>query len=102
MSKEVQVVSGKMKMLSDDQTKRQIVKESYESGLSLNKFAKERGISAASLCMWRKKYSLQDFQPSDDIEALRTENETLKRELVKIKAYLGHKIYQFEGMEIGA
>lgn len=100
MSKDVQVVAGRMKMISDDETKRQIVKESYESDLSMNRFAKERGISAASLCMWRKKYAPAQGPVSDDIETLRTENENLKRELVKIKAYLGHKIYQFEGMEL--
>lgn len=102
MSKEVQVVTGRMKMISNDQTKRNIVRESYESGLSLNQFAKDRGISPASLCQWRKKFpiDLNRSDDLDDVETLRTENEALKKELFKIKAYLGHKIFEFEGLQI--
>jgi transposase-like protein len=102
MSKEVQVISGKMKMISGEETKKKLVLESYDSGLSLNQFAKQRGISPASLCQWRKKYPMGDFgtQDAEDIGSLKAENEALKRELFKIKAYLGHKIYEFEGIQL--
>jgi transposase-like protein len=100
-AKEVQVLSGKMKLVSNDETKRRIVKEHLESGLSLNRFAKERGLSPATLCSWKKKYAAETVMPSsNDIDSLREENERLKRELIKIKAYLGHKIFEFEGAQI--
>lgn len=99
MSKEVQVLSGKMKMISNEETKRQIVRESYESGMSLNKFAKERGVSPATLCMWRKKFP-QAQCAVHDLISLQQENENLKREIVKIKAYLGHKLFEFERSKI--
>ncbi len=95
--KEVQVVSGKVKMLSSEETKKRLVLESYESGLGLNKFAKQRGISPASLCQWRKKYPLEGMDQTDDMQTLREENEALKKENIQLKAYLGHKLYQLEG-----
>lgn|SRR5678815_1286779 len=102
MSKEVQVIAGRMKQLCGDDQKRKLVQESYESGLSLNQFAKQRGLSPASLCQWRKKFPMQEFSQAggDDSESLRTENDALKKEILKLKAYLGHKIYQFEGAQI--
>lgn len=102
MSKEVQVIAGRMKQICGDDQKRKLVQESYESGVSLNQFAKQRGLSPASLCQWRKKYP-QEFGPSsggDDLESLRTENEELKKQVLKLKAYLGHKIFEFEGAQI--
>ena len=83
-------------MLSSEETKKKLVLESYESGLSLNQFAKQRGISPASLCQWRKKYPLDGMEQVDDMDTLRAENETLKKELFKMKAYLGHKIYELD------
>jgi len=101
MSKEVQVVPGRIKMLSNEETKKKLVIESYQSGLSLNQFAKQRGISPASLCLWRKKYPSSEFTSTGgELDALRSENEALKRELVRVKAYLGHKIFEFEGAQI--
>ncbi len=105
MSKEVQVISGRMKQLCGDEQKKKLVLESYESGLSLNQFAKERGISPASLCQWRKKYptpfaGFNKPQDEDEIQILRSENDTLKKELVKIKAYLGHKLYELDSHQI--
>lgn len=102
MSKEVQVISGRMKQLCGEDQKRKLVEESYESGLSLNQFAKERGISPASLCQWRKKFpeGTLNMKSQDDSDSLRAENESLKKEILKLKAYLGHKIYQFEGQQI--
>lgn len=100
MTKEVQVISGNMKQLCNDDTKKKLVIESYSSELSLNQFAKQKGISPASLCNWRKKFPYVDRSSQDDDQDLRAENEALKKEIFKLKAYLGHKIYQFEGMHL--
>ena len=100
MSKEVQVISGRMKQICNDTTKKQLVQESYSSGLSLNQFAKQRGISAASLCQWRKKFPEQEEYRSNDSgqtqEDLIRENESLRRENARLKAFLGAKIYELE------
>ena len=100
MSKEVEIVSGKIKMLSSEETKKQIVLESYESELSLNKFAKQKGISPASLCQWRKKYPnpAGEGQTSDD--DLRSQNESLKKEVFRLKAYLGHKLFELDAPKL--
>jgi transposase-like protein len=97
MSKEVEVVAGKVKMILSEDAKKKLVLESFESGLGLNQFARQRGISPASLCQWRKKYPIESMDDSQvDIESLKAENESLKSELFKMKAYLGHKLFELD------
>lgn len=99
MSKEVQVISGRMKQICGEEQKRILVEASYASGLSLNQFAKERGISPASLCQWRKKYP-EGMRKEPKPEAECPNCDAMKKEMVKLKAYLGHKIFEFEGAQI--
>jgi transposase-like protein len=56
MSKDVQVISGKVRSMTQENERRRIVEESYASSLSLNRFAKKMGISPSTLCQWRKAF----------------------------------------------
>lgn len=109
MNKSIEVIKGKVKFLSDKETKKSVVRELQESGLSLNQFAKERGMSPATLCNWRKKYQLADINSSINdsehseqmiINALKAENESLRNEIFKMKAFIGHKLYQIESQNL--
>lgn len=104
MSKEVEVISGRMRQTYSDSAKRRLVEESYASSLSLNQFARKAGISPATLCQWRKVFKNGDctFEPPtiEGYEELRLENQKLKQEVFKLKAYLGHKLFEFEGIQI--
>lgn len=89
MSKELTVVTGKMRQSYAEEEKRRIVAESYQSGLSLNKFAARAGIAPPTLCLWRKQFksscALQQdiLVQSDDnlterVKKLESENRTLR------------------------
>jgi transposase-like protein len=118
MSKEVQLVSGRVGQTFSEDQKRKIVDESYASELSLNKFAKRMGISPATLCNWRKALSSDCSREEDrklsrhlssefhalashdndkaEIQKLQNENTALKAEFCKFKAYAMNKIYELE------
>jgi transposase-like protein len=64
MSREVQVISGKMRQTFSEDEKRRIVGDSYASPLGLNQFARKMGISPASLSQWRKLFPKSAYETS--------------------------------------
>lgn len=109
MSKEVQVISGKMRQEFSLDEKKRIVSESYASDLSLTRFARQVGISAPTLCVWRKRFKGQVRETSwseptpmslEDVlaenHALKQEVQTLKSDVFKLKAFVGHKVFELE------
>jgi transposase-like protein len=115
MSKEVQVLSGKIKMrqVFSEAEKIQAVADSYQSSLSMSKFARSIGVAPPTLCVWRKRIK-EGQQPQErqewvspsptHFEDVLKENQTLKQELqalksenFQLKAFVGHKVFEFEG-----
>lgn len=102
MSKEVAVISGKMRQQFDEAAKKKIVADSLTSNLSLNQYAKKVGVSPATLCQWRKASRAQDVrvesmgQSNQSYEDLIKENHLLKTENLRLKAFLGHKLFEIE------
>lgn len=100
MSKEIAVITGRSRQIFSEEEKRRMVSEFSQSNLSLNQFAKKMGISPAALCLWRKQCQKQVGShpiPMDllqENECLKLENQNLKTELYKLKAYLGHKLFE--------
>jgi transposase-like protein len=95
MAKEVEVISAKTKQRFSPRERERIVSESYQSNLSLSQFAKKMGISAPTLCQWRKKFPLNDTFQAQDYD-FRSENEDLKKEIFELKALLGQMFYELE------
>lgn len=124
MSKEVQVIRGKMRQSFSDEEKRRIVAESQHSELSLTKFAKSVGIAAPTLSVWRKqlKRSCAEDHPQpthemsgstslstlpiessllNRMQDLESENRQLKNDLSTFKMAFGKKLVELEMLRLG-
>jgi transposase-like protein len=113
MTKDVEIVRGKMRQSFTDDEKRRIVADSLSSDLSLNQFAKRVGIAPPTLCVWRKRFKgyctredkphqSQEMRvqvpkdPQIDLFTLTKRCQDLESELSHLKKVFGNKLIQLE------
>lgn len=121
MSKEVTVVKGRIRQQFSDEEKKRLISEFKNSGMSLNAFAKSRGIAPPNLSVWNRKFEnmsdeVQDSTESRALEiahthtqtltqeiydALKTENQVLKQQIASVRHAYGQKLVEIEMARMG-